>query len=121
MRRRINFKNLKIWQKGMQIVDKVYKYVERLPDYEKFNLTVQSIKSAVSIPSNIAERSGRKSNADYARFLEYSLTSAYELETQMLICKKRRYSDLKLLEEILNDVSEEQRMLFSYLEKVENS
>lgn len=88
MRRKTNFKKLKIWQKGMDIVEMVYEYVDKLPQIEKYNLVSQSIRCAVSIPSNIAESSRRKSNLDYAKFLEYSLSSSYELETQLLICQK---------------------------------
>jgi len=118
---RHNFKKLKIWQKGILIVKLVYEYMETLPEKEKWNLISQSIRSACSIPANIAEGSGRKGKKDYAHFLSISLSSAYELETHLLVCEMQKYGDQELLKNILIELVQEQMMLFSYRNKVEQS
>jgi four helix bundle protein len=76
-----DFKELKIWQKGMEIVDITYDVIGQLPNTEKFGLASQCGRAAVSIPSNIAEGCARKSKAHFIQFLETSLGSTYELET----------------------------------------
>jgi len=86
-----NFRDYDIWQDSMDIVDKIYNAVDNFPKDERFALISQITRSAVSIPSNIAEGSGRSSGKEFARFLEFSLGSAYELETQLIIAEKRNY------------------------------
>jgi four helix bundle protein len=91
-----NFKELKIWQKGIEIALDTYKLIaldtykliDTFPKSEKYSLARQASKSAVSIPSNIAEGSSRSSSKDYSRFLEISLGSSFELETQLLLQKR---------------------------------
>lgn len=80
-----NFKQLLVWQKGFRIAVECFKLIENFPKEEKFSLSNQITRAAVSIPSNIAEGSSRSSEKDYHRFLELSLGSAFELETQLLI------------------------------------
>ena len=79
-----NFKKYDTWIDAMGIVDK-------FPKNERYALSSQISRAAVSIPSNIAEGAGRNSEKDFARFLEFSLGSAYELETQLIIAEKRKY------------------------------
>ena len=75
-----NFKNLKIWQKGMDIVRETYKVTRQLPKKELFVLSSQINRSGISIPSNIAEGSSRKSEKEQGRYIEISLRSSFELE-----------------------------------------
>ena len=82
-----NFRELTIWKKAMEIVTSLYQLVSELPSEEKYGLKSQMTRAAVSIPSNISEGSGRSTNKDFKRFLDISLSSSYELETQLLICK----------------------------------
>ena len=116
--RKHNFKNMKIWQAGMDILDMVYLYLNDLPSSEKFNLISQMSRCSVSIPSNIAEGSGRNGVKDQMKFFGYSLSSAYELETQLLICERRNYGNLSLLKKILIEVEIEQKMLFGFIQKL---
>ena len=88
------------------------------PREEKFGISVQITKAAVSIPSNIAEGSSRSSEKDYNRFFEISLGSSFELETQLLIAEAVNYGDSELRNEILKDVDEEQKMLISFMNKL---
>ena len=79
-----NFRKLDIWNLGMEIVDLVYELVKKLPREETYGLRSQMCKCVISMPSNIAEGCSRSSNKDFARFLEISIGSAFELETQIL-------------------------------------
>jgi len=113
-----NFKELKIWQKGFQIAVNSFKLGSTFPKEEKFGITIQITKAAVSIHSNIAEGSSRSSEKDYNRFLEDSLGSSFELETQLLIAAAANYGDKELRDEILKSVDEEKKMLISFMNKL---
>ena len=82
-----NFKNLEIWKKGFQIAVNCFKITDDFPPKEKFGISIQITRAGVSIPSNIAEGSSRSSEKDYNRYIEHSLGSSFELETQLLIAK----------------------------------
>jgi four helix bundle protein len=109
-----NFKNLKIWQKGFDIAIKSINYTKDFPTSEKFSLANQISRSAVSIPSNIAEGSSGNSKLDYHRFLEIALGSSFELETQLLIAKEVNFGKTELCEVLLKEVDEEQKMIMSF-------
>lgn len=113
-----NFKQLKIWQKGFEIALKSIRLIADFPREEKFALGVQISKSAVSIPSNIAEGSSRSSEKDYNRFLEISLGSSFELETQLLISQAAGFGNKEVTTEILQTVDEEQKMLMAFMNKL---
>ncbi len=82
-----NYSDLIVWQKAMNLVELVYKTTGQLPNEEKFGLTCQIRRSAVSIPSNIAEGAGRNSKKSFRHFLEISTGSVNELKTQLEIVK----------------------------------
>jgi four helix bundle protein len=109
-----NFKQLKIWQKGFSIAVRAINLTQSFPTQEKFGLSSQITRSAVSIPSNIAEGSSRTSDKDYSRFIEISLGSSFELETQLLIAEAVSYGSKEMLSELLNELDEEQKMLMSF-------
>jgi four helix bundle protein len=113
-----DFKKLKIWQQGMEITELIYDMSASMPNTEKFGLTSQMTRAAVSIPSNIAEGSSRRSEKDYFRFCEIALGSAYELETQLLVVIKRGWIEEPKVNSILNLLTEEQRMLFGFMNKL---
>lgn len=75
----------------MEVCSDIYTITKDFPDNEKFGLTSQIRRSAVSIPSNIAEGASRKSNRDFCRFLEISQGSGFELQTQLIIAKATGY------------------------------
>ncbi|WP_366143570.1 four helix bundle protein [Flavobacterium sp.] len=81
------FKDLLIWQKAMTLVTKIYQSTKLFPKEELFGLTSQIRRSSVSIPSNIAEGYGRDGKYDYLKFLNISLSSLFELQTQIEIAK----------------------------------
>lgn len=80
-----NFRELNIWKEAMELVKMVYDLTKKLPTEEKFGLTSQINRSAVSIPSNIAEGSGRTSEKELIYFLNIAISSSYELETQLIL------------------------------------
>lgn len=95
------FKELKVWQKAIELVTDTYLKTQSFPKEEIYGLTSQIRRCAISIPSNIAEGCGRKTNKDFNNFLGISLGSAFEFETQLIICKNLGYikeSDFKFLE-----------------------
>jgi four helix bundle protein len=113
-----NFKQLKIWQKGFDIVVKSFKLTNGFPKEEKFGMSSQITRAAVSISSNIAEGSSRSSEKDYNRFIEIALGSSFELETHFLISATVNFGDAMMRNEILNDIDEEQKMLISFMNKL---
>ena len=115
-----NFKQLMIWQKSMDLTDLIFLYCKDLPKEERYNLIDQMNRASCSIPSNIAEGSGKRTKLQFAEYLSISLSSSYELETQLLISERRKYGKEELLTQALNLVTEIQKMIFSFREKVAN-
>nr|WP_199000961.1 four helix bundle protein [Flavobacterium sp. ASV13] len=107
------FEKLKIWQKAMDIVENVYKVCAELPSDEKFNLISQIKRCAVSIPSNIAEGSGRNSNNEFAHFLGIANGSTYELITQLMISKRLKLVAEEKISTIINELVEVSNMNFA--------
>ncbi len=106
------FKELEIWKRSRLFCSGIYQITSKFPDSEKFGLTNQLRRASVSVPSNIAEGSSRKSNKDFARFLEITLGSCYEIETQLIIAFDLNFiSELELtqaskeLDEIIKMIS----------------
>lgn len=85
------FKELKVWQKAIELVTETYIHSRIFPKEELYGLTSQLRRSAVSIPSNIAEGCGRKTPKDFSNFLGIALGSAFEFETQLIICKNLNF------------------------------
>jgi len=83
-----NFRELKIWQDSMSLVKKIYSLTSTLPVEERFGFISQLNRCSISIPSNIAEGSGRTTEKEFTRFLEIALSSSYELETQLILVEE---------------------------------
>jgi four helix bundle protein len=113
-----NFKKLKIWEKSMDLTDLVFTYCKEMPKEERFNLTDQMNRSSCSIPSNIAEGSGKRSKLQFAEYLSISLSSCYELETQLLICSRRNYGNANILNKSLELADEVQKMIFTFRDNI---
>lgn len=98
----------------MELVSESYKITKDFPDFEKFGLASQMNRCAVSIPSNIAEGSSKSSDIHFKKYLEVSLGSAFEWETQLLIANKEGYipeENFKMLEEKIKQI---QKMISSF-------
>jgi len=115
-----NFKELRIWQKGIEIVKDIYILTKRFPKEELYGLTSQMRRSAISIPSNIAEGFKRYHNKEYSQFLHITLGSAAELETQLTIAKELGFikNEEKLIVGILEKLDHTSRMISSLLNKL---
>ncbi len=113
-----DFKKLKIWEKGMEIVVELYRLTATFPKSEKYGMTSQMRRSAISIPSNISEGSSRNSEKDQYRFLEIALGSAFELETQVIASGHLKFISLEDAPIILQAIRNEQRMISSFMSKL---
>ena len=114
----INYKDLNVLQKSMDLVVAVYSVVKLLPKYETYGLADQMRRSVVSIPSNIAEGQARNSAADFARFLNIARGSCAELDTQLEICIRLEYvkkSDIENVVELCTIIG---KMLSSLISKI---
>lgn len=110
-----NFKELRIWQKGFEIAVQCYKLTHTFPHTEKYGLSAQINRAAVSISSNIAEGSSRSSDKDYCRFVEIALGSLFELETQLHIAQELKLGNQAMLAQILLLIIEEQKMIHALI------
>ena len=115
-----NFKELKVWQKAYQLCLDIYQISKDLPNEEKFGLTSQIRRSAVSIPSNIAEGYGRRTTPDYIRSLYIAYGSNCELETQTLLSGDLAYINIEKQKTLLEKISEVERMLKALIKSLES-
>jgi four helix bundle protein len=114
-----NYKELKVWQKSYRLCMEIYKVTGKFPNEEKYGLTSQIRRSAVSIPSNIAEGYGRKTTADYIRMLYIAYGSLCELETQIMIADDLNYAMHADKEQLRKLISEVERMLKALIRSLE--
>ena len=114
-----SFKDLKVWQKSYNLCLRVYRISATFPKEERYGLTSQIRRSAVSIPSNIAEGYGRKTTADYVRMLYISYGSICELETQILIAGDLGFIEEGKLDTTKQDIAEIERMLKAMIKTLE--
>ncbi|MGB3344979.1 MAG: four helix bundle protein [Aequorivita sp.] len=113
MRKRHNYKNLKIWQLGLGIANDISDILTNFPKHERFDLSSQMSRCSVSMPSNIVEGSGR-TDKSFSPFLDYSIGPSYELGTQLLIAKHRNYINEETLKIIKDKIAEWQRMTMGF-------
>lgn len=117
-----SYKDLLIWQKGLEIVSNVYKLVEDFPKDELYALTSQIKRASISIPSNIAEGYGRSSTQSYISFINISRGSLFELETQLIIANELKFvKNQDLYNTIIEQILEESKMINSFINKLELS
>ena len=112
-----NFKELKIWQKGLQVAIHSFKITKDFPREEKFGLVSQINRAAVSIPSNIAEGCSRGTDKQLTQFCDISQGSAFELETQSYIAIRQKMCLPEEMEKILQKIKEEQKMIDGFTDK----
>lgn len=112
-----NFKELLVWKKSIELVKSIYQLTSILPSDERFGLISQMNRSSVSIPSNIAEGSGRSSEKEFVHFLNISISSSYELETQLIITNELFQVDIEC---VIGQISEVQKMILGLKRNLEN-
>ena len=116
-----DYKKLKVWSKAHEFALLIYKTVGNFPQFETFGLASQMRRSAYSIPTNIAEGAGRKTNADFAQFLHIALGSANEIDYQLLFAKDLKYIDIDIYNDMYRVIGEIKGMLISLINTVKNS
>ncbi len=114
------YKDLLIWQKGIQLVKLVYLTVNNFPKDEIYGLQSQIKRAAVSIPSNIAEGWGRNSTGSYSHFLKIARGSLFELETQIIISNELGFINNIQFIEISNIITEEGKMINAFIKSLSN-
>ena len=115
-----NYKELKVWQKSYTLCIEIYKITKSFPGEEKFCLTSQMRRAAISVPSNIAEGYGRKTIPDYIRSLYIAYGSNCELETQTLLSGDLDYLNKDDQDTLLDKIKEVERMLMALIKSLEN-
>ena len=113
-----SYRDLIVWQKAMVLVKAVYESSKSFPRDEQFGLTQQLRRSAVSIPSNIAEGSGRGTTQDYVRFLQIARGSLFEAQTQLELTRDLQFLSEPRTAEILALCNEIERMLNALITKL---
>ena len=113
-----DFKQLKVWQKAHRLVLDVYRHTRAFPDDERYSLTAHLLKSAISIPSNIAEGCGRESDTELARFLSIAAGSASETEYQLLLARDLGYLSEAHHRDLDTQVNEIKRMLNTFIQRL---
>tara|TARA_R110002074_G_C12214054_1_gene636575 strand:- start:156 stop:509 length:354 start_codon:yes stop_codon:yes gene_type:complete len=109
-----NFKKLKIWQDGIELVRENYKLTRTFPDFERFNLVSQMNRCAVSIPSNVAEGSSKSTDKHFNKYLEDSLGSAFEWETQLIVAFNENYLSEGRFKELEQKIKQLQKMISGF-------
>ena len=106
-----SYKELVVWQRGIQLVTEIYRLTEKFPRTEVFGLTSQIRRAAVSIPANIAEGYARKHRAEYLQFLRIAFASGAELETHLIIVQNLKLASVSECVKVNNLLEETMRML----------
>ncbi len=106
-----NFKELKVWRAGIEISKQIFQITRDFPSEERYSLTSQMNRCAISIPSNIAEGCGRTSKKEFSHFLSISLGSAFELETQIILALEFGYLTKPVFETATTQINEVQKMI----------
>jgi four helix bundle protein len=113
-----NFRDLKVWQLGMQLAEEVYRFSHEFPKHETYGLGSQIQRAAVSIPANIAEGHAIGSTRDFARRLGIAQGSLAELETHLMLAERMKYGNPTEIASILARCGDEARMLRSLRKSV---
>lgn len=109
-----NFRKLKIWKDGMSLVTETYKMTKGFPDFEKYGLKSQMVRCTISIPSNIAEGSSKSTDKHFNKFLENSLGSAFEWETQLNVAFMEGYIKEEKFKNLEAKIQQLQKMISGF-------
>lgn len=113
-----SYKELQVWQRGIDLVEVVYRVTLEFPEGEKYGLVSQMRRSAVSIVSNIAEGHGSKNDGDFARFLKIAYASSSELETQCIVANRLKFISDENFGTLTVSIDEIRKMLNSFISSV---
>jgi four helix bundle protein len=113
-----SYKDLLIWQKGIELTGLIYDITDKFPGKENYGLVSQMQRAAVSIPSNIAEGFNRQHLKEYRQFCFIALSSCAELETQLIIAHNRQYITESIFNSISEVINHESRMIRKLLKNL---
>jgi len=113
-----NFKDLKIWQEGIEFVEEIYKVTKEFPKEEIYGIVRQIRRSAVSIPSNISEGFMRSYDKEFKQFLFIALASSAEVETQLIISSKLKYITESKLNQLSEKINKLNRMIMALIKRL---
>jgi len=116
-----SYRDLKVWQKSIELARDLYSRTRSFPEDERFGLTNQVRRAGVSICSNIAEGQARRTTKDFVQFLYISRGSLAELDTQLTLSHKLGYLDEENYQKLLSQIDEIQRMLYGMITKLGGS
>ena len=115
-----NYKDLEIWKQGIEIVDHIYVITQNYPKTEQYGLCSQMQRSAVSIPSNIAEGFSRYHTKEYIKYLYIALGSCAELETQVIISNRRKFIIEATFDKLQRMINQESKMIMGLIQSLKN-
>jgi four helix bundle protein len=121
MKLKHNFKNLKVWQKSVDLAVKVYEISKSFPAEERFGITSQMRRSSVSVPSNIAEGTAKNTSKSFSNSLDISLGESFELETQAIIANRVGILNNDAFKDLDTDIDEIQKMIIGFKSTVESN
>ncbi len=113
-----SYKELNVWNKGIEIVDRIYEITKNFPQMELYGLVCQMQRAAVSIPSNIAEGFVKGHTAEYKQYLRTALGSCAELDTQLIIAGRRNYATDTVVANLQEDIKYESRMITNLIKSL---
>lgn len=114
-----SYRDLKVWQRGVDLTERIYAATQPFPVEERFGLVAQLRRAAVSIPSNIAEGWGRMSTGDFIRFLSIARGSLTEVETQVIVAHRLGFIDDQTRRQVLKETTVESKMLRALIRSLE--
>jgi len=115
-----NYKEMKIWQKGRMLVKEIYQLTQKFPSDERFGLTSQARRAAVSIPLNISEGAGRGTDKDFSHFLDLARGSVNEVETLIFLSNDLEYISIEEVNYLLVKTEELGKMIVAFQTKLSN-
>ena len=115
-----NYKELFVWKRAIKLCAQIYKLTANYPNEERFGLISQMRRASVSVPSNIAEGGGRRTDKEFSHFLGIAHGSICELETQLYVSVELEFTDFKKIELITDEITEIQKMLYSLIVKYDS-
>lgn len=113
-----NFRNYEVWKRAIVLAKEIYLLTEVFPDKERFGLSSQIQRAAVSVASNVSEGASRNSDTEFGRFLEIAMGSAFEVETQLIIASKIGYITEERLTAELSKLHILQKQLNVFISKL---
>ena len=116
-----SFRDLQIWQRGLDLSILIYGHTVNFPKEEQFGLTSQLRRASTSVPLNIAEGWGRCSNKSFANFLKIARGSLFEVETILEICFRLDYINNETINTLRNEIEQIGKMINSFIKKLDNN